>query len=188
MVGTTEGELPKCNPECTPLFLFDVEKEPRKASVELLPLEFESHRVWLIVIDGTPWLVLSDIARILGYRDARDANRILHEHQTGTHKVRTPGGEQERLVVNESGLYRLLIKSERPVAERFQDWLRDEVLPSIHCYGTYRLQRRDRVAKVAGRLKTDIETAKTRCDQFDTNRAADLRLAVEGTKPRAFAA
>jgi anti-repressor protein len=88
------------------------------------------------MIKGDPWWVLTDVARVLGYRDATAAGRILRDKHKGTHQTCTPGGEQEMLVVNEAGLYRLMMRSDRPEAERFQDWITHEVIPSIRRTGT----------------------------------------------------
>jgi len=88
-------------------------------------------------LDGKPAIVLADIARILGYRDANTAARILREHHKGYADVRTPGGVQSMLVVTEQGFNRLVMRSSAVHAEAVQDWVTDEVLPQIRRTGSY---------------------------------------------------
>ena len=76
--------------------------------------DFEENPVRLIEMDGEPWFVAADVARVLEYRNAPDATRILDEDERGTHIVRTPSGDQEMTVINESGLYHLVIVSRKP--------------------------------------------------------------------------
>lgn len=90
-----------------------------------------------VLVDGSPWFVGLDLAQALEYRDARDALRSVRDRNKGTQIVRTPGGQQECLCVNEPGLYQLIMKSRSANAEIFQDWVTDEVLPSIRKTGSY---------------------------------------------------
>jgi len=89
--------------------------------------------------DGEPWFVATDIAKVLGYRDARDATRWLDDDEKDTHLVRTLGGNQDMIVVSESGLYSLVVRSERPEAKPFRKWVTAEVLPSIRRTGRYEI-------------------------------------------------
>jgi prophage antirepressor-like protein len=86
---------------------------------------------------GQPWFVAHDIAHALGYRDARDAIRHVDESERGTHIVRTPGGDQKMITVDEAGLYALIMLSRKPAAKAFSKWVRSEVLPSIRKTGAY---------------------------------------------------
>lgn len=107
------------------------------ASAAVTPFSFRDHAVRVILIDGEPWFVASDIAEVLGYRDARDAGRNLPDRQKGTQIVRTLGGPQKMTIVSEGGMYRLVLRSRKPEAEAFTDWVTDEVLPSIRKTGGY---------------------------------------------------
>lgn len=98
---------------------------------------FGEHEVRVVLRDGEPWFVASDVAQALGYRDAANAARNLADHQRGTHKMSTRSGEQQITVINESGLYRLVLRSRKPEAEKFSDWVTGEVLPSIRKTGIY---------------------------------------------------
>lgn len=75
--------------------------------------------------DGEWWAVAKDIAKALCFRDANVATRKIPDKYKGTHKVRTPSGEQDVIVLNEKGLYRLIMRSNKSEAESFQDWVFD---------------------------------------------------------------
>lgn len=85
----------------------------------------------VVMVDGEPWWVGRDIAALLGYRDAANALRIVDAEDRGTHRVSTPGGDQHLSTVNEAGLYRLIMRSDKPIAQPFQRWVTREVLPEI---------------------------------------------------------
>lgn len=104
------------------------------------PFNFGAHAVRVVLRDGEPWFVAADVADALGYRDAANAGRILADHQKGTHTMSTHGGEQRVIVVNESGLYRLVLRSRKPEAEKFSDWVTGEVLPAIRKTGGYSVE------------------------------------------------
>lgn len=99
--------------------------------------EFGSVRT--VEIDGTPWLVGKDVATALGY--AKPQNAISRHVDSEDQKVApiqgTPGGEQEMLIINESGLYSLILSSKMPKAKAFKHWVTSEVLPAIHKTGAY---------------------------------------------------
>ncbi|CAI8808962.1 BRO domain protein [Pseudomonas donghuensis] len=99
---------------------------------------FENHNVRLLLIEGEPWFVGSDVcaALDLGGRP-RNFLRMLDEDEKGAHIVSTPGGSQEMQVINEAGLYSLIFKSRKPEAKRFRKWVTGEVLPSLRKYGSY---------------------------------------------------
>ena len=99
---------------------------------------FEGHNIRIVTDEqGEPWFVAKDVAVALGYRDAANMIRNLKGNQQGTQNVSTPGGAQKMAVINEPGLYRVVLKSRIESAERFQDWVTDEVLPSIRKNGGY---------------------------------------------------
>lgn len=87
-------------------------------------------------IDGKPYFVANDVARALGYKRPADA---VTAHCKGSvkHRYLTDGGEQELKVIPEGDIYRLTVRSKLPSAEKFERWVFDEVIPSIHQYGAY---------------------------------------------------
>lgn len=98
----------------------------------------EFGQVRTIDVDGSPWLVAKDVAAALGYKNSRDAiARHVDEEDKGVVKHDTPSGEQEMVVINESGLYSLVLSSKLPKAREFKRWVTSEVLPSIRKTGGY---------------------------------------------------
>lgn len=91
-----------------------------------------------LAIDGEPWFVGRDVAEILGYSNTRDAlARHVDSEDKGVVKHDTLGGAQELTVVNESGLYSLILGSKLPTAKKFKHWVTSEVLPAIRRHGLY---------------------------------------------------
>lgn len=161
--------------------------EQREQTAGLVALDFETRAVRMIVIKGEPWWVLTDVAFVLKYRDAEQAGRLLR----AKHRTTTLSGTSElkagTILVNEAGLYRLMMRSNKPEAERFQDWITDEILPSIRRTGSYIAHpKNDRIGRQAKRLKSDRAVAKIRCDTVDLNKRTNKRLAAEGACPRDF--
>lgn len=87
-------------------------------------------------IDGKPYFVGTDVAKALGYSNPRDA---VSRHCKGVVKRDTPtsSGIQSMSYINEGDLYRLIMKSKLPSAEKFESWVMDEVLPTIRKTGSY---------------------------------------------------
>lgn len=98
----------------------------------------EFGQVRTVEIDGTPWLVGKDVAVALGYKNPQRAIRDhVDSEDKGVTKTVTPSGEQEMLIINESGLYSLILSSKMPKAKAFKRWVTSEVLPAIRKNGAY---------------------------------------------------
>lgn len=98
----------------------------------------EFGQVRTVEINGTPWLVGKDVATALGYKNPRDAiTRHVDAEDKDVVKHDTPSGEQEMLIINESGLYSLILSSKMPKAKAFKRWVTSEVLPAIREHGAY---------------------------------------------------
>lgn len=98
--------------------------------------EFGEIRV--IELNGEPWLVGKDVAEALGYKNPRQALATnVDDEDRGVHSVDTPSGTQEMTIINESGLYSLVLSSKLPGAKKFRRWVTAEVLPSIRRTGSY---------------------------------------------------
>lgn len=98
----------------------------------------EFGQVRTVEIDGQPWLVGKDVAVALGYKNPRDAiTRHVDAEDKGVVKHDTPSGEQEMLIINESGLYSLILSSKMPKAKAFKRWVTGEVLPALRKNGVY---------------------------------------------------
>lgn len=170
--------------------LFGEVMEELRAPAQPVPmiLDFETHPVRMILIKGTPWWALPDVARALGYTHTPHAARLLKDKHKGVHQMDTLGGRQATVIINEAGLYCLMTNSERPEADRFRDWLYEEVLPSIRKTGSYTLPQKSRVEKLAKRLKSDVPTAERRAEVIDRNKKSGYRLSDEGSPRRGFVA
>ena len=90
--------------------------------------------------DGEPWFAGKDIARALGYKYPANAiQRLVDEEDKGVDILPTPCNEQKMTIINESGLYSLILSSKLPTAKKFKRWVTSEVLPSIRKNGKYEL-------------------------------------------------
>lgn len=92
----------------------------------------------IVEMNGEPWMVGKDVAAALGYTAVEKAIRThVDEDDKGVTEMDTPGGKQKMVVINESGLYSLVLSSKLPGAKRFRRWVTNEVLPSIRKHGAY---------------------------------------------------
>ncbi len=104
---------------------------------ELQIFNYNGNEVRTVQIDGEPWWVLKDVCGVLGISKYRDVAARLDEDEREPVKVDTLGGEQEMICVNESGLYNVILRSDKPEAKPFRKWVTAEVLPSIRKHGAY---------------------------------------------------
>ncbi len=104
---------------------------------QIIPHVFEGSTIGTYEQEGQVWFIASDVAKALDYRDAHDAVRALDDDEQGYTDLRTLGGTQRVLVINESGLYHLSFKSRKAAAKRFRRWITGEVIPAIRRHGGY---------------------------------------------------
>lgn len=92
-------------------------------------------------LNGAPWFVGKDVAEALGYGAGKSlANAVskhVDEEDKGVTEMMTPGGVQKVIIINESGLYSLVLSSKLPSAKKFKHWVTSEVLPAIRRHGAY---------------------------------------------------
>lgn len=96
-------------------------------------------QVRVITKDGEPWFVGKDIAEVLGYSNSRDA-LITHVDEEDRNTVAISDGKRgnpNQTIINESGLYSLILGSKLPSAKKFKKWVTSDVLPSIRKHGMY---------------------------------------------------
>lgn len=140
---------------------------------------FNTAAVRTLLIEGNPWFVATDLAEILGYRDASNMLRLLDDAESeGTHLVSTPGGVQELSVLNESGLYGVILRSNKPEAKVFRKWVTGEVLPAIRKQGFYKSPEYVRITE----LEREQKSAQLLLDDLDEKASmlrAELRQAEE---------
>lgn len=134
-------------------------------------------------INGQPYFVAVDVAKALGYSTPRDA---ISRHCKGVVKHDTPtsSGVQSISYINEGDMYRLIMKSKLPSAERFESWVMDEVLPTIRKTGGYHLPQTYAealreladMAEQKEKLMLENEQMKPKADFFDA--VADSKTAI----------
>lgn len=106
----------------------------------LIPFHYGDERVRAYEDDkGTAWFIATDVARILGHRDANDIIKGIDADEKGTKIVRTLKGEQKLSTISEAGLVTVLMRARVEAAKPFRRWITHEVLPSIRRTGSYSL-------------------------------------------------
>lgn len=110
---------------------------------DLSVFKFEEFEVRLVGTAEQPEWVASDIAKVLGINKSTLSERLakMPGNWKGVRSVRTPGGNQDMATVFEPGLYELIFRSDKPVAQRFRVWMFEDVLPSIRKTGKYELPK-----------------------------------------------
>lgn len=109
---------------------------------EVQLFNFENHEVRSLLLNNEPWFVGKDVAEALGYSKARNAiaTHIDSEDKKDAPIQGTLGGVQEMTVINESGLYSLVLSSKLPSAKKFKRWVTSEVLPALRKTGQYQVK------------------------------------------------
>ena len=124
--------------------------------MQIIPFNYESKEVRVIQDDnGKPWWVASDVCEVLGLSNTTEALKGLDEDEKST--LRISEGGPERNIINEPGLYSLIIRSNKPEAKKFKRWITHEVLPAIRKTGKYEidsLSEIDLIIRSAQALKT----------------------------------
>lgn len=105
--------------------------------------EYEkAQEVRTVDIDGNIWFVTKDVCDVLGISNYRNTLTKLDDDEKGVQTMDTLGGKQQLSVVNESGLYAIIIRSNKPTARKFRKWITSEVLPQIRKTGAYSIPGR----------------------------------------------
>jgi anti-repressor protein len=99
---------------------------------------YSGNEVRTIQKDGEPWFVLKDVCTVLGISHVKDtANRLENDEVGQTEVIDSIGRTQTATIINESGLYSVILRSDKPEAKPFRKWVTAEVLPSIRKHGAY---------------------------------------------------
>ncbi len=99
---------------------------------------FEQNEVRTVLVNDEPYFVGKDVAEVLGYSNTQKAILThVDAEDKGVTKWDTLGGKQQMTIINESGLYSLILKSKLPNAKKFKRWVTSEVLPTIRKTGSY---------------------------------------------------
>ena len=131
-------------------------------TINLIPLEYNGASLRMVgTIENPEWVAADVVAILYPEADSRNYSNYLSkvpDEWKGHKKITTLGGDQEMTTVFESGLYRLIARSNSPIAVHFQKWLFEEVLPSIRRTGGYSVNRKpDRFAEI----REQVEIART---------------------------
>ena len=149
--------------------------------------EFGSVRV--VEIKNEPWFVGKDVADILGYSNSRKAiSDHVDEEDKGVTKCDTLGGIQDLVIINESGLYSLVLSSKLESAKKFKRWVTAEVLPSIRKHGAYMTEQTLEEALTSPdfliKLATQLKEAKEQNKALEVEKAA-LTVEKQIMQPKA---
>lgn len=137
---------------------------------------FEGADVRVVTIDGEPWFVAKDVADLLGYADTDYAIRA-HCKASQTWAGESSGQVRHMKIIPERDLYRLVMKSQLPAAERFEEWVVGEVLPSIRKTGGYQARPMTQLEIIAANAVALVEQARRIAATEQV--VADLSLQVE---------
>lgn len=138
-------------------------------------------QVRTLTVDGEPWFVGKDVAAVLGYKNPQEAIRThVDDDDKGVSEILTPGGKQKVPVINESGLYSLILSSKLPTAKEFKRWVTAEVLPAIRKHGAYMTP--ETIERVLTDPDTIIRLATDLKAEQEKRRALEAK--VEQDKPK----
>lgn len=104
---------------------------------EIVPFAYEGVVVRTVMRNGMPWWIAADVCAALGIINVTRALDGLEHDEKGLHSMKTLGGDQLVSIINEPGLYSLILRSRKPDAKRFKRWVIHEVLPQIRRTGSY---------------------------------------------------
>lgn len=105
--------------------------------MDIQVFNYDDNNMRTIIRDGEPWFIAKDACEILELGDTSRACARLDEDEKGMNSILTPGGTQEMIIVNEPGLYSLILGSRKPEAKAFKRWVTHELLPSVRKHGAY---------------------------------------------------
>lgn len=134
---------------------------------------FEDHEIRSQSVDGEPWFVGVDVCAALAIQNARRAiSALTPDDVRSTYVIDAVGRQQETYIVNESGLYALIMRSRKPEAKRFQRWVTAEVLPTIRKTGGYSVEGRvssnlDRAAEIVANIAQSLGTVAVRQEEVE---------------------
>lgn len=137
---------------------------------------YSGQQVRTVLIDGEPWFVAADVARILGYSATAAMTRSLDDDERGVQALHTPSGDQSMTVINEPGLYSSIMRSTQPEAKAFKRWVTHEVLPSIRKTGQFGSQLPTTLAEA-------LEFAAVEARKIE---ALELQAALDAPKVAAY--
>lgn len=110
---------------------------------EISLFDFKNARIRILKDEnGDPWFVAKDVCDALKIANSRQVVQSLDDDEKDMYNVYTPGGKQDMHIISESGLYSVILRSRKPEAKAFKQWIMHEVLPSIRKTGKYSLNQK----------------------------------------------
>ena len=166
-------------------------QELPNASSALKLFENPLFKIRVIMRCSDPWFVAKDACDCLEITNVSQACQTLDEDEKGIYKVYTLGGSQDMMLISESGLYTLIMRSNKPEAKAFRKWVTSEVLPSIRKTGGYGIRTVDDMINdpdTAIRLLTQLKILRLQNDQLEMERDEAIRTkAMIGSRREATA-
>lgn len=144
--------------------------------------EFGSIRT--VEVNGEPWFVGKDVAEVLGYSNTRDAlAKRVDDEDKGVANCDTPSGRQNMTIINESGLYSLVLGSKLPTAKKFKRWVTSDVLPSIRKHGLYAMDEILADPDVLINALTELKEERQRRKKLESE-TVELSRAITEMQPK----
>ncbi|MCI7630155.1 MAG: Bro-N domain-containing protein [Ruminococcus sp.] len=143
---------------------------------------YESSEIRTVQVNGEPWFVLADVCKVLELSSPHKVAERLDGDEKGRNQIPTLGGVQEMAVVNESGLYTVILRSDKPQAKPFRKWVTSVVLPSIRKTGSYSVQQPNAFENLSPQLQVLIQM-ETRQKQIEA-RQAEQATALAGLEQK----
>lgn len=104
---------------------------------EMQVFKYKDNEVRTVEQGGEVWWVLADVCRVLALSEPHRVAHRLDEDEKGRTQITTLGGDQKMTIISESGLYKVILRSDKPEAKKFTRWVTHEVLPTIRRTGGY---------------------------------------------------
>lgn len=151
---------------------------------QLQTWNYGSSEIRTVEKDGEPWWVLSDVCKVLELTTpARVAERLETDEVSQTHTIDRMGRTQKSTIINESGLYAVILRSDKPQAKPFRKWVTSEVLPTIRKHGAYMteqtLERAITSPDFLIELATQLKTEQAQRKQLETTVAVQNQQIAE---------
>ena len=148
---------------------------------EIQVWNYESSEIRTVQINGEPWFVLSDVCKVLELSSPHKvADRLENDERNQIPVTDSLGRYQNTAIINESGLYAVVLRSDKPQAKPFRKWVTSEVLPSIRKHGSYSVQ--SQFADLSPQLQVLIQM-ETRQKQIEA-RQAEQATALAGLEQK----
>lgn len=141
-----------------------------------LMYSFRENNVRVVKVDGQPWFVAKDVCEVLELGNTSKALLRLDEDEKGITSIHTLGGKQNLSIVNEYGLYSLILGSRKPEAKDFKRWITHEVLPSIRKHGMY--ANEETVDKIINNPEFFLELVTKLKEESEKRKVAEGTVAI----------